>query len=146
MTHLFGPGFDTTIHLPNKWCLYNSQFVCFVECKVKSDFKTIFKCPTRYSLAKTWYMFEAQGFRDYSRMGRSEQWVTILLPASNSVLVWLCCPSSDEWQCCWGAQGNPPDGTNYSIPDIARDHHLHGYHNDLSGANGRSWNAMIQGP
>lgn len=54
-----------------------------------------------------------------------ERWVTIFLPDRNCVLVWLCCPSSDECPRCWRAQSDRQDGTNYSLPDTARDHHLH---------------------
>lgn len=62
---------------------------------------------------------------DCSEVGKLEWWVTNFLPAKNCVLVWLCCPSSDECLCNSRAQSNSQDGANYSLPDTTRDHHLH---------------------
>lgn len=96
-----------------EWCL---------ECFHKLVFEACYVVCNTLAIYTIWW---GLSFWDCSRVGRLERWVTIFLPARNCVLVWLCLPGSDECLCCWRAQSNPQDGTNYSLPDIARDHHLH---------------------
>lgn len=77
-----------------------------------------------FAIHTTWSMLLAYTFWDWSTVNRLKRWVTIFFQASNFVRVWLCCPSSDKCLCRWRTESDPQDGTNYSLPDIARDHHL----------------------
>lgn len=70
-------------------------------------------------------------------------WVTISIPVSSSI----CCPSSNKCCCCWSSESvTKLDQLQLRGYCLRGPPPLFSYHNDLTAATGRSWDAVVHSP